>query len=115
MKSDSRRSVLEADRLVRESEAKISEERVIRQALAESTEQRFKKAKQDLDAEAKLRAASDAEVSPKLTALEDAIAGRSREHKSLEFEVSKLSKAIEVITQEIEAMRESLDQEADER
>lgn len=115
MKSDSRRSVLEADRLVRESEAKISEERVMRQALAESTEQRFKKAKQDLDAEAKQRAASDAEVGPKLMALEEGIAGRTREHRSLEFEVSKLNKAMEVVTQEIEAMREALDQEADER
>lgn len=115
LKVDSRRALLEVERYFRENESKINEERGLRLAMYESLEQRLKKVKYDVEAEAKHRAAADAEVLPKLEALSEALDTRFREHLAMEADLRKLREAFHLTVQESDSLKDSIEQETRER
>lgn len=115
VRSDSRQAMMEVEQYVRESQGKISEEHSLRLALSDNMEQCFKKARQDLDAEIKQRLVTDSQVGSKFLTLEEAVSSKGREHRTLEMEVSRLSKSLDVAMEEISVLKDALEQEAGER
>jgi len=115
LKVDSRRAVLDVERSFRENEGKINEERGLRLAMYESLEQRVKKMKHDIESEATSRAAGDAEFPPRLEAITAAVNVRAQDHAALDLEVRKLQEVLRAVTEELDAVKEAVSQEASER
>lgn len=115
LRIDSRRALIEVERYFRENESKITEERVLRQAMCDSHEQRLKKVRLDLEAEARLREAADAEVAPKIEILAEAVASRCRENNNFEAELRKLHDALSHAQEDISFLKEAAAHETAER
>mmetsp|Transcript_8217 Transcript_8217/g.29977 ORF Transcript_8217/g.29977 Transcript_8217/m.29977 type:complete len:687 (-) Transcript_8217:87-2147(-) len=105
----------EVDQFFRESDAKISEERSLRQSVAETLEQRLRKVRQEIDAELKAKVAPIADIQRKMQAAEEKAAETARDERALESEVAKLRKVVDVNTQDILALQQAVEQEAGER
>jgi len=114
-KLHSRRALMEVEQFLRESEAKLAEERSSRLALADGLEQGLKKARLELDQECKQRVLAEAELAPKLQGLEEAVSGRARDHRAMELEVGRLARSVDVAMEELRGLREALATEASER
>jgi len=105
----------EVDQFFRESDAKIVEERSLRQNVAETLEQRLRKVRQEIDAELNSKVAPIADIQRKMQAAEDKAVQTARDERALESEVAKLWKVVDVNTQDILALQQAVEQEAGER
>mmetsp|Transcript_96341 Transcript_96341/g.171206 ORF Transcript_96341/g.171206 Transcript_96341/m.171206 type:complete len:548 (+) Transcript_96341:25-1668(+) len=115
LKVDSRRALIEVEKYFRDNESKANEERGLRLAMFESLEERSKKMKQDLDAEASKRSSADAEVSSKVEGLMQGLQSRSKDHQNLESELSKLQQSSDNTSKELDALKLALAQESSQR
>lgn len=112
---DSRNAVHEAQHHFRECESSIVEERSIRTATCEGFEQRMRRLRQDIDLEAKQRAAADAEIAPRIDALAVEVSGKTQESATLALELKKLREAYAHSACELASLRDALGRESSER
>jgi len=115
LRVDSRRVRTEVDQVSRDAEARVAEERGLRQSMFDGMDQRLRKVKQELEADLKAKFSPLVEMPRKISTIEEKLETRLTEHRTLEHDVAKLRKVVDGSLQDIEALKGALEQEAVER
>jgi len=84
-------------------------------AFSDLVESRFKKSRQDLEAEEKKRIVGDSEIRLKIAAFEEFLGTRNSENRALEMEMNKLNHQVTMNMKEMCSLKENFDQEVEER
>mmetsp|Transcript_23162 Transcript_23162/g.53254 ORF Transcript_23162/g.53254 Transcript_23162/m.53254 type:complete len:574 (+) Transcript_23162:128-1849(+) len=115
LKADSRKAVLEVERHVRDIDAKVDEERVMRTTLCEGLEQSLHRLKGDITNEAKMRVAGDKEVASKMDGFADELEKLARKQALQEQDLLRVQAEVNASLQQCDAVRDALAQEGNER
>lgn len=114
-KTGSRRALGEVEKRLHDTDSKLTEEKSLRVAMFEGLEKGLNLAKLDFETEAKQRAAADKDTHVRLETLCDQLEVKSKEQGALERHLNALDVEVRAGDQQVEALREVLAREANER